>query len=283
MRCGEHQRDDQASTGGPRRGLRLLLVVSSLCALGCVLAPVTQATPTVSTKDVLVPIPGFSKTGNLPGAGTAIEQEITIAGTEYGGFPPPVEQINMFLPEGLAIDSEPFPTCSVSALELSGPSPDACPKGSAGGPIGSAEVQVAFGTEVVPEQATFQAFYAPGGGVNFFLFGHEPVILEVISQAGYQPGGTGYGEALDAHLPLIETVPGAPDTSLERLKFKLGSALKTGKAAPSYYFRAPGETECPKGYLPFKTEIVFAGLGGLSRQTVLSEYHAPCPGRRRRR
>ncbi len=45
--------------------------------------------------------------------------------------------------------------------------------------------EVAFGSEVVPETATIESFYAPGGGVTFFTFGHEPVLLEILSKAHY--------------------------------------------------------------------------------------------------
>ena len=44
------------------------------------------------------PIPGFPGTGNIKGAGAAVQAEYTISGTEYGGYPPPVEGINFYLP-----------------------------------------------------------------------------------------------------------------------------------------------------------------------------------------
>jgi hypothetical protein len=58
------------------------------------------------------------------------------------------------------------------------------------------------------------------------------------------------------------------------IKVKAGSAIKkNGKT--TYYGTLP--TKCPKKYLPVKTELTFAGLGGLKEETVTAEYHAPCP------
>jgi hypothetical protein len=34
---------------------------------------------------------------------------------------------------------------------------------------------------------------------------------------------------------------------------------------------------CPKGGFPLKSELLFAGLGGLAPQTVTATYKAPCP------
>jgi hypothetical protein len=55
---------------------------------------------------------------------------------------------------------------------------------------------------------------------------------------------------------------------------KAGSAMKK-KGKTIYYGTMP--TKCPKKFLPVKTELTFAGLGGLTQQTVTAEYKAPCP------
>ena len=44
--------------------------------------------------------------------------------------------------------------------------------------------EVAFGKEIVPEEATIESFYKPGGGIEFFTAGHSPVALEVLAKAG---------------------------------------------------------------------------------------------------
>jgi hypothetical protein len=250
------------------------LAVLGLAVLALALPGVAAATPTVKFKAKAVPIPGFPHTGNIFGAGAAVEAEYNISGTEYGGFPPPLIHVNFYLPAGTKLHPSGFPTCSPSVLEPAGKGPKGCPKGSAAGPKGTVQGFVAFGTEIVPETASIESFYAPGGGLTFFTFGHEPVLLEILSKAKYVPASGLFSKELQAEVPLVETVPGAQDASVKFIKVKAGSAIKKGKKT-IYYGTLP--TSCPKKYLPVKTELTFAGLGGLKEETVTAEYHAPCP------
>jgi len=250
------------------------LVAVAAGALALALPGAASAAPTVQFKAKAVPIAGFPHTGNIFGAGAAFESEFKISGTEYGGFPPPLIHVNVYLPAGVKLHTSGFPTCPKSTLEPSGKGPKACPKGSAAGPKGTVQGFVAFGKEVVPETATIESFYAPGGGLTFFTFGHEPVLLEILSKAHYVGASGEFSKKLEAEVPLVETVPGAQDASVKNIKVKAGSAIKkNGKT--TYYGTLP--TKCPKKYLPVKTELTFAGLGGLKEETVTAEYHAPCP------
>jgi hypothetical protein len=253
----------------------------SLTAMGLIVvalafAPVALATPVVRFKAEPVPIPGFTHTGFILGAGTALEAEYNISGTEYGGFPPPLIGVNFYLPSGVVLHPSGFPTCPTANLEPSGQGPRSCPKGSAAGPPGEATGYVAFGTEVVPETAKIESFYAPGGGLTFFTFGHEPVLLEILSKGRYVGAGGLFSKKLESEVPLVETVPGAQDASVETIKIKVGSAIRVN-GKPVFYGRLPAS--CPHKYLPVKTELMFAGLGGLAPQTVTVEYKAPCPRR----
>jgi len=249
------------------------LVAVAAGALALALPGAASAAPTVQFKAKAVPIAGFPHTGNIFGAGAAFESEFKISGTEYGGFPPPLIHVNVYLPAGVKLHTSGFPTCPKSTLEPSGKGPKACATAKAG-PVGSVEGFVAFGKEVVPETATIESFYAPGGGLTFFTFGHEPVLLEILSKAHYVGASGEFSKKLEAEVPLVETVPGAQDASVKNIKVKAGSAIKkNGKT--TYYGTLP--TKCPKKYLPVKTELTFAGLGGLKEETVTAEYHAPCP------
>jgi hypothetical protein len=237
-----------------------------------------QAAPTVKFKGEAVPIPGFRDTGNIYGAGAAVKAEFTIEGTEYGGFPPPLVGVNVFFPKGTKLHTQGFPTCPKSTLEPSGLGPKACPKGSSAGPVGHALGVVSFGEKRVPEEVSVESFYAAGGGIEFFAFGHEPAIIEIISSGHYVHlgGAGGYGPEVVTEIPLIETVPGAPDASAERISVEAGSAIRKGKEV-IYYGRVPKKGQCPKGGFRVKAELMFAGLGGLPPQTVPVEYRAPCP------
>ena len=239
------------------------------------LASVASAAPTVTFKAKAVPIPGFPHTGNILGAGAAIQAEYTISGTEYGGFPPPLIGVNVSLPTGAKLHPQGFKTCAKTALEQFGPTK--CPKGSAAGPVGKVLGIVAFGNERVAETAELSSFYAPGGGLEFFTDGHSPVSLEILSAGHYVnlAGGGGFGPKLITEVPLVATVPGAPYASVESINVKAGSAYKkNGKAV--YYGTVP--KKCPKPGFNIKTELTFAENGEVSRPvTVVKTYRAPCP------
>lgn len=257
-----------------RRVLAGCLAVLGLSVLS--LPSLAAAVPTVAVKAKIVPIKGFPGTGNILGAGAAVESKVTISGTEYGGFPPPLIGVNVFLPKGTALHPSGFPVCKPEILEPSGIGPKGCPKGSAAGPVGKATGVVAFGSEIVPETVTIEPFYAPNGGFEFFTFGHEPVLIEVLSKAHIVGASGLFSKELIAEVPLVETVPGAQDASVETISVKLGSAIrKNGKTI--YYGRVP--KKCPKGGFPAKAELTFAGLGGLTQATVTKTLKVPCPRR----
>lgn len=253
----------------------LITTTASLLALAALSASASAA-PKVTLKAEAVPIAGFKGTGNIAGHGAAVKAEYTISGEEYGGFPPPLIGVTFYLPSGVKLHTSGFPTCSRATLEPSGAGPGGCPHGSAAGPVGRVLGVVAFGKERVPEEATLESFYAPGGGLQFFTAGHSPVSLEILSKAHYVnlKGGGGFGPKLIAEVPLVETVPGAPDASVERINVKVGSAMRR-KGKTIYYGTLP--TKCPKKYLLVKSELTFAGLGGLTQVTVPVTYKARCP------
>jgi hypothetical protein len=213
------------------------LAVVGLAVLA--LTSVASAAPVVTLKAKAVAIPGFPHTGNFLGAGAAAEATFHISGTEYAGFPPPLIGVNFFLPTG------------------------------------HAEGVVRFGKgEPTKESVTIESFYI-AGGLGFYTEGHSPVQLEFFSKGRYTGlgGSGGFGPQLITEVPLVETVSGAPDASVEFINVKVGSAFKS-KGKPVYYGMTP--KKC-KGSWKGKAELLFAGLGGLSPQTVSVPYSLPCP------
>ncbi len=243
------------------------LSLLSLALLG--LPAAASAAPTVTFKAKAVPIPGFPHTGNILGAGAAEQSEWTIRGTEYGGFPPPLVGVNVYLPAGTKLHPQGFTTCDPNALKNTGPS--SCPKKSKFTIVGEANGVVSFGAERVEEKTSVQGFFAPGGALQFYTQGTSPVSLEFISPSHIVSAST---PSIITTVPLVETVPGAPDASVLSLKITAGSAYKKGKTTV-YFGTVP--KKCPKGGFPVKSELKFAALGGLSAQTVTSSYKAPCP------
>jgi hypothetical protein len=249
-----------------------------LAVLGAalVLPSVASALPTVKFKAVAVPIAHFAHTGNILGAGAALQYEYEISGTEYFGSPPPIIGINFYTPKGTVLHPSGFPTCSEEIVRQFGPVK--CKKSSQAGPVGTALGYVTLGGERVEETAEIFSFYKPGGGFIFFTDGHTPVSLEILSPGKYKnfTGGAGYGPELEVTVPEIASVPGAPYASVKTIKGKAGSAYKGKNGKPVFYGRVP--KKCPKGGFPLKTEVIFAENGEESKpQVVTATYNAPCP------
>jgi len=243
------------------------LALLGLAVLG--LSSVASAAPTVTLVAKAVPIPGFPGTGNILGHGAAVEVKYTIKGTEaIGGVPSQLTGVNFFLPAGTKLHPQGFVTCKPETLENIGPS--GCPKKSQASPIGSAGVVDPIGGELVKENATVQAFFAPGGGLQFYANAASPISAQLLVATGhYISASPPYGEEFISDVKLVESVPGAPAVSTESINLKVGAAYKKGKKTISY---GTLPKKCPKGGFPIKSELKFA-----SGETVSVSYKAPCP------
>jgi hypothetical protein len=226
--------------------------------------------PTVTLIAKAVPIKGFPGTGNKLGAGAALEAKFSIKGSEStGGVVSQLTHVNFYLPAGTKINAKGFVTCSPATLENIGPS--GCPKKSQASPVGSAGVVDPIGGELVKENATVQAFFAPGGGLQFYANAASPISAQLLAAKGrYITAKAPYGPELTTEVQLVQSVPGAPPVSTESINIKVGSAYKQGKRTVSY---GTLPKKC-KGGLPVKAELTFA-----TGATVTTLYKAPCPKR----
>jgi hypothetical protein len=266
-----------------------------LALLGCVavlgLPAAASAAPTVTYKAKAVPIPKpgggtYPHTGNILGAGVALESTFSIDGSGYGATPqnpaggvPPLAGVNVFLPAGAKINPAGFGTCSESVLKNTGPS--GCKSNSVASPKGNALGEVTFGTERVPEEASLQAFFGANKSLLFFVDGSSPVSLEFVSAGTISNSGQPpYGVEVKTTVPAIATVPGAPLASARKINVKVGAAIKKGKKLISY---GTMPTKCPKGGFPLKAELIFGGSYGGEREfgipaeTTTVFYKSPCP------
>ena len=225
--------------------------------------------PTVTVVAKAVPIPGFRGTGNILGAGAAVEVKYTIKGTEStGGVPSQITGVNFYLPAGTKINQKGFVTCPTATLENIGPS--GCPKKSQASPVGTAGVVDPIGGELVKENATLQAFFAPGGGLQFYANAASPISAQLlVAKGSFGPASAPYGLKFTTAVQLVQSVPGAPPVSTESFNIKVGAAYKKGKKTVSY---GTLPKKCPKGGFPVKTEVTFA-----TGAVVTAEYKAPCP------
>ena len=233
----------------------------------------------------------------------AVNAEYTITGEEYFGAPAPLEHVNFYLPKGSQLHKKGFPTCSEALIKAKRSSQ--CPKGSHAGPKGYVEGSVqlarpcpeglttpeceAYEAEETkkieagtynewekihewdgphpgpgkPSRITIEPFYTKRG-LEFVTVGQHPVELNIDSSGGFKDlgGSGGHGPIFSGEVPLVESLPGAPYASVEAISVKTGSAYKKGRKT-YYYGTLP--TKCPKHYLPVKTELTFAAVGGLPK------------------
>ena len=262
-----------------RRAATRLVVLGFAAA--CVSPALASAAPTIKVKAKAVAIPGFRGTGNFYGKGAAVQAELEIKGTEYGGHPAPLIGVNFWLPKGSKINTKGFKTCSKASLEQMGPR--ACRKGSAAGPEGHALGVVELGAERVPEEVKILSYFTPGG-LLFYVEGHSPVSLEFVSAGHWRHlgGGAGFGPELMTEVPLVEPITGAADASTEKISIKSGTAMRRGKKVV-YYGTVPKKGECKKGHFKGKVEMIFANVSALPArvpgETAVASYTTPCPKR----
>ncbi len=263
------------------RGMRshmLSLLMGTVClAIAVVSLPAAAfAAPKVTVKAKILPVlknpaspkgGSYPKTGNILGAGASVEAQMTISGTEYGGFPSPLTGVVVYLPSGTKLHPQGFATCSNAVLESH--EVQNCPKKSVASPKGEVLGVVSFGGTRVQEKATVQAFFTPGGNIAFFTEGREPAVLEVLSTGRFSGASNPFSQKLTAVVPLVSTVPGAPYASVLSIKIRVGAAFMQGKKLISY---GTVPKKCPKGGFPAKTELKY-----LSGETSTISIMVPCP------
>lgn len=256
--------------------MRKVCLLVTPCLAAVTLVVPAMAAPVVKFRAAAVPIPvnpanahsrTYPGTGNFLGAPAALETEFKISGSEYGGFPSPLKEVEVFLPAGVKLHPQGFSTCSGGTLEAKGP--EGCSKRSFASPPGEANGVVSFGGERVHEKVLVQGFFAPGGGLTFFVEGRSPVSLTKLSPARITSSAG--KPVVNDEVPLIETVPGAPAASAEQIKVKVGAAYKKGHKLISY---GTMPRKCSKGGLKLTAKLTF-----YSGESSTVSYTERCPRR----
>jgi hypothetical protein len=265
-----------ARCGERRHALSLLAGLACLAITAVSLPAAALAAPKVTVKAKILPVlknpaspkgGSYPKTGNILGAGASVEAQMTISGTEYGGFPSPLTGVVVYLPSGTKLHPQGFTTCSNAILESH--EVQNCPKKSIASPKGEVLGVVSFGGTRVQEKATVQAFFTTGGSIAFFTEGREPAVLEVLSTGRFSGASNPFSQKLTAVVPLVSTVPGAPYASVLSIKIRVGAAFMQDKKLVSY---GTVPKKCPKGGFPAKTELKY-----LSGETSTVSIKVPCP------
>lgn len=277
------------------------LAVLGLAALALGLPASAAAAPTVEVHVKILPIlknnanrkAGYwPKTGNHLGDPAALESKFLIKGSEYGGFPAPIRRVEVWLPKGTGINTKGFPVCPISKLKNH--EPEKCPAGSLASPAGHAPETapekcpspplaggageacgvVAIGGERVHEAVKIQVYFAPGGGLNFFIEGRTPTVIEEPFSGKFSSASGKFGHKFVAEVPLIETLSGAPDAVTESTTVTIGAArMVKGKLVSLGTI----PKTCPKGGFPGKAEMWFGAGPESTWEKVTKEPKVPCP------
>jgi len=208
--------------------------------------------------------------------------EIGVAGTSEG-LPSPVTKFDLRIPANLELvgSSLGLSICQPATLQAGGA--DSCPPDAQLG-FGSAEIRVPVGVEPVSESASIEAEMGPPVGEEIGVLLYAEAGTPVAAQLLF-PGELfgGSSQSLSTAVPLIPSLPGAPDISMVSMKLSLGPEGLT------YYKTVHGRTvgyrpegialpaRCPRGGFRFASDIAFAdGTTASASSTV------PCPAARRR-
>jgi hypothetical protein len=214
------------------------------------------------------------------GQGTTIIFGFTIA-TTTGQVPSPLTSINLYYPDNLGIGTSGLglETCSAAILERYGP--EGCPSQSQMG-YGKGLVEVPFGPEILTETAQttiFMAHIQEGHlGLLFYANGHSPVSAQIVFHGLVLPAGSPFGGDLATTIPLVPTLPGAPNAAMVQLRSTIGPLHLTyyehtrGKFRPYHPRGIVLPLTCPRGGFHFAASFVFENGSHTSAHTAV-----PCP------
>jgi hypothetical protein len=214
------------------------------------------------------------------GARTTIELSFQV-GASPGEVPPALIDAEVRYPPdlGIALSGLGLAVCSPSTLAATGAS--GCPANSIMG-HGDAVAELRFGTQIVAESATISIARAPDqeGHIALLLYvsGPSPVNTQILSPAQLLPASGPYGGRLNIEVPLVASVPGAPNLAIVEL------SVTVGPQGLTYFEKLSGQTlayqpkgillppRCPRGGFPFVGVFTFA-----DGRRVTARRAVPCP------
>jgi hypothetical protein len=214
------------------------------------------------------------------GRGTTIGFTFQIGGSR-GAVPPPLTAIDLRYPQdlGIALSGLGLETCAPALLQAVGPL--GCPRDSLMG-LGSALAEIPIGEQVVTEPAEVKIVRGPTEGGRLALLihanGRYPVNEQIVFPAVLVPARAPFGGELRVSVPLVPSVPGAPDLSIVRLQATLGpqGITYTERVGDTVVVYRPRgillPDSCPRGGFPFAAAFRFQNGTSAHARTAV-----PCP------
>ena len=246
-------------------------------ALALCLTPTAQATQTAKLGAAFSPY--------RLGARTTIVFSFSIAAGS-GQLPAALTDVDIEYPQnlGIVLSGLGLEVCSAAILEANGT--NGCPTDSVMGG-GYAIAQMRFGQQLVSEHASISIARAPdeAGHIALLLYatGPSPVDTQILSPAQLVPAEGPFGGQLNIQLPLVPSVPDAPDVAIVQMQATIGprGILYEERVGDNVLTYTPKgillPNACPKGGFQFAAQFTFVdGTHQMTRTAI------PCPARRRR-
>jgi hypothetical protein len=204
-----------------------------------------------------------------------------------GQVPPALTAVSLSYPEnlGIAFSRLGLVTCTAAQLEATGVA--ACPEDSIMG-FGSATAEISLGSDAVGEPVPLTILRAPDEeghlSLLFDAVGTTPLNTSAVFPGALLPAPPPFGGQVSIDVPLIPSLPGAPDVAIVRLRATLGPSGVTyfkPLEGRTIVYQPPGillPDSCPKGGFPFAAQFSFVDGSHASARAV-----EPCPARAARR
>jgi hypothetical protein len=193
--------------------------------------------------------------------------------------PSPLTAVNLLYPRdvGLITSGLGLQTCSPAYLELQG----RCPANSLMG-YGQALVEFPIGPELIEEDGAITTWMAPVADGHltllFYAEASTPVSASLIFTSQLLDAPAPFGGELATDIPLIPTLPEAPDAAVVHMTTTIGPMNVTyyrhfrGKRTAYHPRGVRLPKQCPHGGFPFAATFAFLdGEQAIARTTV------PCP------
>jgi len=218
------------------------------------------------------------------GQGTTVEISVAIA-APTGHVPSPLTELDVSYPNDLGFDVSGLglATCPQTTLEALGPKD--CPADSHMG-HGNALAEIPIGPDIIQETAEVTIVRAPQEGQLALLFyanGETPVSAPIIF-SGLLLQGTGSNESIHINVPLVESLPEAPDVAVVQLRATLGPNGLTyyehlhGHLVPYQPQGVLLPNKCPHKGFAFNATFAFLDGSHATANAIV-----PCPHLTRRR
>lgn len=217
------------------------------------------------------------------GHGTTVGFDFRIAAPR-DKVPPPLTGVELSYPGnlGFALSGLGLATCEPATLEALGS--EGCPANSRMG-FGTALAEIPVGPDIIREPAEVAIVRAPTKegrlALLFYADGEAPVSAQIVFPGLLVPAPSPFGGAISIDVPLVPSLPEAPDVAVVRLSSTLGPEHLT------YYKRVHGRKIAynPRGVLLPKVcphgGFRFAGIFRfLDGSTAAAATSVACPTRR---